>query len=127
MLLKPLLTASLALLIPHLQRRAEVLAQRSQKKLTERGKKEAAEMKKILEEQRDRILGQQKQTAAIQLSLFATEEQRQIEADRRYWEKRLQAIASELISEPARIEASYTVKAFRIEPVSLVYLYPISG
>lgn len=114
-------------LIPHLQRRAEVLAQRAEKKLTERGQKEAAEMQTILEEQRDRILGQQQQTTVVQLSLFPLEEQRQIEADRRYWEKRLQAIASELISEPARIESIYKVKAVRVEPVGLVYLYPISG
>ena len=117
----------IAELIPHLERRAEVLAQRAQKKLTERGRKEAAEMKKVLEEQRDRILSQQQQTSIVQLSLFPNDEQRQIEADRRYWEKRLQAIASELLTEPARIEAIYTVKAVRVEPVGLVYLWPISG
>lgn len=84
-------------------------------------------MKKILEEQETRITKCQKETKVRQLSLFSTEEQRQLEADRRHWEKRLKAIASELISEPARIEAAYKVKAVRVEPVGVIYLWPISG
>ncbi len=63
----------------------------------------------------------------VQLSLPFIEEQRQLDADRRHWEKRLQAIATELISEPARIEAAYKVKAVRVEPVGVIYLWPISG
>jgi DNA helicase IV len=114
-------------LIPHLERRAKTLAERSEKKLTERGQKEALEMKTILEEQQARILKQQKETKAVQLSLFSVDEQRQIDADRRHWSKRLVAIASELESEPARIEATYKVKAVRVEPVGLIYLWPISG
>lgn len=115
-------------LIPHLDRRAETLAERARKKLEIRGQKEAAEMKAILEEQRDRIAKRQKETEGdIQLSLFAEDELRQLEADRRHWEKRLQRLQSELVSEPARIEATYQVKAVRVEPVGVVYLYPISG
>jgi len=30
-------------------------------------------------------------------------------------------------SEPKRIEAAYEVKATRIEPVGIVYLWPLSG
>ncbi len=114
-------------LIPHLEERAQLLAKRAEKKLTERGTKEAVEMKKILEEQQTRIAKCQKESKVRQLSLFPTEEQRQLEADRRHWEKRLKAIASELISEPARIEAAYKVKAVRVEPVGVIYLWPISG
>ena len=43
------------------------------------------------------------------------------------WEKRLKASEEELRREPARIRESYVVKARRIEPVGLVYLWPISG
>jgi SNF2 family DNA or RNA helicase len=114
-------------LIPHLERRAEVLAESAKKKLVSRGMKEAAEMKKILEEQQTRILKCQQESQVVQLSLPIIEEQRQIDADRRHWEKRLKAIASELISEPARIEAAYQVKAVRVEPVGVIYLWPISG
>lgn len=115
-------------LIPHLDRRAETLAERARKKLEARGQKEAAEMRAILEEQRNRIAKRQQETEGdIQLSLFAEDELRQLEADRRHWEKRLQRLQSELVSEPARIEATYQVKAVRVEPVGVVYLYPISG
>ncbi|WAL62465.1 DISARM system SNF2-like helicase DrmD [Thermocoleostomius sinensis] len=113
---------------PHLDRRAAVLIERAQKKLQARGQKEAEEMQAILEEQRDRILKRQKETAGnLQLSLFAEAEAQQLEADRRHWERRLQSLEVELISEPARIKAAYQVKAVRIEPVGLVYLQPVSG
>ncbi|MDM9383358.1 DISARM system SNF2-like helicase DrmD [Chlorogloeopsis sp. ULAP01] len=133
-LLKQNATQDIADLIPHLERRANILAQRAEKKLTERGKKEAVEMKKILEQQQQRI-SQRKQeiedTKAIQLSIpfaeFPAEEKRQLEADRRHWEKRLKALAEEINSEPVRIEASYEVRAVRVEPVGLIYLWPVSG
>lgn len=114
-------------LIPHLERRAQLLAQRAEKKLTERGQKEALEMKKILSQQRDRIAKRQEEIKAVQLSLFPTEEQRQIEADSRHWSKRLASLSEELTSEPARIEAAYKAKAVRIEPVGLIYLWSVSG
>jgi len=115
-------------LTPHLNRRAETLAERAQKKLAARGQKEAAEMQAILQDQHDRILKRQKETATpLQLSLFAEAELQQLEADRRHWERRLQALEVERVSEPARIEATYQVKATRVEPVGIVYLHPISG
>jgi superfamily II DNA/RNA helicase len=125
--LKKSAVQDVAELIPHLKQRAKVLAQSAERKLTERGLKEAVEMKKILEEQQTRIAKRQEETDVVQLSLFPIEEQRQLEADRRHWEKRLKAIASELLSEPARIEAAYKVKAVRVEPVGVIYLWPISG
>lgn len=125
--LKKSAAQDIAELIPHLKRRATVLAERAERKLTERGIKEAAEMKKILEEQQTRIIKCQEESKVVQLSLPFIEEQRQLDADRRHWEKRLQAIATELISEPARIEAAYKVKAVRVEPVGVIYLWPISG
>jgi SNF2 family DNA or RNA helicase len=125
--LKKSAAQDVAELIPHLERRATALAESAEKKLANRGTKEAAEMKNILEEQQTRILKCQEESKAVQLSLPFIEEQRQLDADRRHWEKRLQAIATELISEPARIEAAYKVKAVRVEPVGVIYLWPISG
>ncbi|BAZ19249.1 SNF2-related helicase (plasmid) [Kalymmatonema gypsitolerans NIES-4073] len=125
--LKKSAAQDVAELIPHLERRATALAESAEKKLANRGTKEAAEMKNILEEQQTRILKCQEESKAVQLSLPFIEEQRQLDADRRHWEKRLQAIAVELISEPARIEAAYKVKAVRVEPVGVIYLWPISG
>ncbi|HYW21168.1 MAG TPA: DISARM system SNF2-like helicase DrmD [Nodularia sp. (in: cyanobacteria)] len=125
--LKKSAAQDVAELIPHLERRATALAESAEKKLANRGNREAAEMKKILEEQQTRIVKCQEESKAVQLSLPFIEEQRQLDADRRHWEKRLQAIAVELISEPDRIEAAYKVKAVRIEPVGVIYLWPISG
>jgi hypothetical protein len=87
-------------------------------------------MQKILEQQRDRIAERLKETEepkAIQLSLFPVEEQQQLEADKRYWTKRLKTLAEEIVTEPARIEATYQIKAVRVDPVGLMYLYPVSG
>ena len=114
-------------LIPHLERRAEVLTERAKKKLQERGHKEAAEMKKLLEEQRDRILKQEKQYEVFQPSLFNKDELRQLEADRRHWRIRLAELEEDIIKEPERIEKAYQVKADRVEPVGLVYLWPVSN
>lgn len=125
--LKKSAAQDIAELIPHLERRATALAESAEKKLVNRGTKEAVEMKNILEEQQTRIIKCQEESKAVQLSLPFMEEQRQLDADRRHWEKRLQAISVELISEPARIEAAYKVKAVRIEPVGVIYLWPISG
>lgn len=125
--LKKSVAQDVAELILHLERRATALAESAEKKLANRGTKEAAEMKKILEEQQTRIIKCQEESKAVQLSLPFIEEQRQLDADRRHWEKRLKKIATELISEPARIEAAYKVKAVRVEPVGVIYLWPISG
>ena len=51
----------------------------------------------------------------------------QLDANRRYWAKRLEELREELKTEPDRIEDLYTVKARRVEPVGLVYLLPITG
>jgi SNF2 family DNA or RNA helicase len=99
-------------------------------KLLERGRREAAEMKQLLEEQRTRILRQKKETdlSVRQMVLeFAEVEKRQLAADRRHWERRIDALEQEIETEPARIEQTYQVKAYRVEPVGLVYLWPVTS
>lgn len=114
-------------LVPHLERRAQTLTERAQRQLRQRGEKEAAEMKRLLEEQRDRISGQEQEYKHYQLQLFNGEELRQIEADRRHWRNRVQQLEEEIETEPQRIEQVYQVKASRVEPVGLVYLWPVSS
>ena len=63
----------------------------------------------------------------MELDLDIGEEKRQLESDRRHWEKRLAGLEQEMVTEPERIREVYQVKAQRIEPVGLVYLYPVSG
>lgn len=114
-------------LLPHLNKRAEVLTERAERKLQQRGGKEAKEMRQLLEDQRERILNQQQEYEQYQLSLFNLDEVRQIEADRRHWQTRVQQLEEEMETEPQRIEAIYQVKASRVEPVGLVYLIPVSS
>jgi hypothetical protein len=116
-------------LIGPLARRAKALATGAQKLLATRGKQEAKDMVKILEAQRGRIaekLADPKREQQLTLD-FNEQEQRQRDADRRHWERRLIDLARELVSEPERIEASYEVKAVRNDPVGVVYLWPVSG
>ena len=44
-----------------------------------------------------------------------------------YYPKRLDLLKDELKTEPDRIREVYSVKAKRIEPVGLVYLWPVTG
>ena len=55
------------------------------------------------------------------------DELRQLEANKRYWARRLAMLDAELQTEPDRIREVYEVKATRIEPVGLVYLWPVTG
>jgi SNF2 family DNA or RNA helicase len=113
---------------PHLATQADSLSAEAEAALLSRGDKEAADMRAILEAQRGRIVA----TAAMYekpqaLLPFDPGEVKQIEADKRYWARRLDALGQELETEPARIRASYEVKATRFEPAGLVYLWPVTG
>lgn len=117
-------------LLGSLEKRAETLAERAERKLADRGQKEAKEMRSILEGVYKRIDGHLDRFLQGEFEFmkdFNREEHRQIEADKRHWEKRLEQLKTELDSEPRRIERLYDVKARRVEPVGLVYLWPISG
>ena len=60
-----------------------------------------------------------------QLTLdFGEEEKRQLESDMRSWRSRLEQFDRDLDREPQRIREFYKVRATRIEPVGLVYLWP---
>jgi len=116
-------------LIPHLERRAETLTERAQRDLAARGVKEAQEMTTILEAQRERIIARQRELEDDrQLTFdFDQDEQRQLRADRRHWNDRLGMLDRELVTEPERIRRAYEVMASRVEPVGLVYLWPLAG
>jgi hypothetical protein len=111
-----------------LQDRCANLRQRAIGALAERGEREARDMAEILESQRKQIAASaQKYDQNPQLEMqFDEAARRQREADYRYWRRRFDAIEREFTDEPARIRASYEVKATRIEPVGIVYLWPSS-
>jgi hypothetical protein len=112
-----------------LERRADAHAREATRDLSKRAEQEARAMREILEGQRARILQQQKKVAEdTQLSFaFTDDERRQLEADKTHWAKRLDALQRELDSEPERVRTSYHVRAQRLEPVGLMYLWPLSS
>jgi hypothetical protein len=117
-------------LLLHLQMCGEEYAADARKKLSARGEAEAKAMRDILETQKKYIAQTiAKHDKPDQRGLFdlIEEERRQLEANRRYWNKRLAALETELRTEPDRIRELYEVKATRIEPVGLVYLWPVTG
>jgi hypothetical protein len=92
-----------------------------------RGEDEAKAMRAILEDQRKRIAAAIEKHQNMQPGLFDQEEMRQVEADQRHWLRRLADIDQELRTEPDRIRSVYVVQAQRVEPVGLVYLWPVTG
>jgi superfamily II DNA or RNA helicase len=114
-------------LLPHLELRGDSLAEEAKKQLLTRGQDEAKKMIEILQSQKKRIEStiQEKQKESV--SLFNDEEMKQLNSDRHHWARRLEQIDKELIEEPERIRNVYDVKAQRVEPVGLAYLWPITG
>jgi hypothetical protein len=87
---------------------------------------ESEALKDLLTAQRERLLKASRAKGSEQLEFdFANEkERRQRQADRRYWDKRLSALERECVEEPKRMLASYEVRAERLEPVGVLYLWP---
>ena len=122
---------------PHLDVQGKAREARARARLTERGDAEAKAMADILLQQKQRIAKTEKEEdrelLGVDQRLFPElqqrleQELRQLQANRKHWQKRLAAIDDERKSEPARIRALYEVQASRIEPVGLVYLYPQIG
>ncbi|MEZ4311221.1 MAG: DISARM system SNF2-like helicase DrmD [Polyangiaceae bacterium] len=117
-------------LLPHIHAAADERARRAQDLLHARGEAESRDMEQVLTAQNERLRAQMAAVDSPQLSLaigpFA-DEKRQLEADKRHWTKRLKELESEQRTEPARIRRTYEVRARRVEPVGLAYLWPVSG
>ena len=124
--------------------------------LKQRGEQEAAALRDVLRSQRKRInatvrqrnqdlakldrrvagadptglipgLDDQLDVPALDLQKLSNQERKQLAADQKHWQRRLEVIETELASEPKRIQDSYRVITHRLEPAGLVYLWPISG
>jgi hypothetical protein len=111
---------------PALEERAEAAVELAKHDLADIATREAEGLKSLLIAQRERIQKQAtaRDSAQLELDLSDPAERRQRAADRRSWEKRLGNIERELIEEPKRVADSYTVRAERLEPVGIVYLWP---
>ena len=119
--------ADIADLLPHLERRATDLAEQAKKRLAERSDAEERSMIELLQRQRRRIAETAGKDDRQLMFDFDEAERRQREADRRAWARRLEAIETELEIEPRRIADTYRVRAIRVDPIGLVYLWPRTG
>jgi superfamily II DNA or RNA helicase len=117
-------------LLPQLEPRAKELAALAVDRLHKRGEREAADLTETLQRQRDRVRQElvRNEGEFQQLTLgFDEDEKRQLESNMRSWRVRLDQFDRELTQEPQRIQDFYEVRAQRIEPVGLVYLWPESN
>ena len=114
-------------LLPQLEPRAHELAALAIEKLKRRGLREEKDLREILERQRERVREELEKTEPLikQLTLdFSDEERRQIETDVRSWRTRLEQFDRDLEREPQRVREFYEVRAQRVEPVGIAYLWP---
>ena len=118
-------------LLPHLQTRGREYAADAERKLAARGVEEAQAMREILETQQQHISqtlkDMERDPGQLRLEFRDDEEFAQLNANKRHWARRLEELREELKSEPNRVKQVYTVRACRVEPVGLVYLWPVTG
>jgi hypothetical protein len=112
---------------PHLQERSRKIELEARAKLERRGNEEAEAMLRILEAQRKQIEAKQKADAQLVFESMEEEVRRQREAERRFQNERLERLPEELATEPERIRAIYRIQASRMEPVGLIYLWPVGA
>ncbi len=118
-------------LLRHLEALGRDHIEDAKAQLTGRGDDEAEKMLDILETQKkhlqETVARYARPEAQLEFREFKEEERRQLEVNQRYWAKRLGALDGEIQTEPDRIRKLYEVRAQRIEPVGLVYLWPVTG
>ena len=117
-------------LLPQLEVRAELVAGIAAERLHGRGEREERQIRETLESQRQRVETEfrRQEGGGIQLVMeFSEEEKRQRQADVASWRTRLAQFDRDLETEPARIREFYAVRAKRVEPLGLVYLWPDTG
>ena len=117
-------------LLPQLEARAEAVARNAADRLRERGGHEERQLRETLERQRQRVETELRRHEAdgVQLTLeFSEDEKRQRLADVASWRTRLARFDRDLETEPARVREFYEVRARRVEPIGLVYLWPDTG
>lgn len=114
-------------LLPHLEQRGKEAKVDAQAKLAKRGLDEADSIRRVLEDQRRRVLTELGRYDQTQLLLSLDLEKRQLESNRRYWDKWLANVEGDLQREPERVRKFYEAASFRIEPVGLAYLWPVTG
>ena len=117
-------------LLPQLEERAEQAAEMAKERLRARGESEERQLRETLERQRQRVQAElaKHEGSGTQLTMqFDEDEKRQLQADITSWRARLVKFDRDLKTEPVRIREFYDVRARRVEPIGLVYLWPDTG
>ena len=118
-------------LLPHLETRGQEARNDAETKLTDRGRIESEAIRKVLEDQKRRVEIELGRTEETQLSFefreFDDAEKQQLASNRRYWERWLVNVDIDLQREPTRVREFYKVTSYRIEPIGLAYLWPITN
>ncbi len=115
-------------LLPHLDTRGNEAQSDAEAKLLERGRIESDSIRKVLEDQKQRVEGELGRSQSTQLVLgFNDQEKRQLDSNRRYWKQWLKNVEADLESEPDRVRNFYQTTSFRLEPIGLAYLWPVTG
>lgn len=106
---------------------ADARAQEALLDLQRRGIEEADQLREILRRQRDAIeekLKLKPGQGEFDFEELTKGEQKQVDEDRKYMERRLHAIDREIEDEPEDLKALYQVSLRRLQPVGLVVLWP---
>lgn len=117
---------------PALEARASKAAEAAKAALAARGHKEARELNEQLSAQMERVRKElaeyDRKAAQDVLFVDMTPDDRDVlEAHARTWRERLTQFETDIESEPDRIRRFYEVRATRVEPVGLAYLWPASN
>ena len=113
-------------LIDELSSRAAARRGEVEANLLKRGEEEASSLLRLLQDRHARLSKKAAEPEDMQMSLpgIVESEAAQRRADRRHWATRLQSLEIEIAGEPDRVRDGYRVRAARLEPVGLVYLWP---
>nr|WP_015063331.1 DISARM system SNF2-like helicase DrmD [Paracoccus marcusii]AFQ90330.1 hypothetical protein [Paracoccus marcusii] len=111
----------------HVETRANVSHLRAVEQLRENGNREADALRGLLVRQLARIERERATDDPRQLTFnLPQKEEQQRQADRRAWDRKIERLRIELEEEPAKVRESYEVRAQRLDPIGLVYLWPTS-
>lgn len=125
--LKASIPADLDALLPYLEERGTAAQRDAEGLLAERGRAEADSLLKILQDQKQRVAKELGRKDVDQMLLsFNEDEKRQLSANRRYWERWLEKVDIDIREEPERIRRFYEISSARLQPVGLVYLWPVN-
>ncbi|HVS10352.1 MAG TPA: helicase-related protein, partial [Planctomycetota bacterium] len=112
---------------PAVRDEADHRAHEAARLLEERGRREAEQLRGILARQRraiERRLDQKQ--LALEFGDAEKDQREQLERDLQHMARRLDELAQEAADEPRQIEELYRVTLKRLEPVGLVYLWPVT-